>query len=86
MKKIITPAVGEKAEILCDVTGKPACARLVLAIGPGSRLEDNDGLDVDLCEEVAEDVLKLLRSKYPQFQPKVHENIPFFCPWCGRGT
>jgi hypothetical protein len=29
-----------------------------------------DLLEVDLCNEAAEEVLKLLQSKYPQFQPK----------------
>lgn len=83
MKRIITPGIPEKAERVCDITGKAAMARLVLAVEYGSRL-DHDGLDVDLCEEVAEDVLKLLRSKYPQFQPKAHEPGPF-CLWCHRG-
>ena len=84
MKKTIRPEVPEQSERLCDVTGKPAAARLVIAIKYGSRL-DNDGMDVDLCEEVAEDVLKLLRSKYPQFQPHPAEGAHVFCPWCHRG-
>ena len=84
MRKIIQPGVPEQSERLCDVNGKPAYARLVMVFEYGSRL-DNDGLDVDLSEEVAEDVLILLRSKYPQFTPHPHEAVPFYCPWCRRG-
>jgi hypothetical protein len=65
MKKIITPAVREDAEYICDVTGKPAVAKLVMTFGYGSQ-RDMDLLNVDLCSEVAEDVLKLLQGKYPQ--------------------
>ena len=35
MKKIITPAVREEAELLCDVTGKPAVAKLIMSFGYG---------------------------------------------------
>ena len=69
MKKIIQPAVREESELVCDVTGKPAVAKLRMEFGYGSR-RDMDLLEVDLCDEVAEEVLKLLQSKYPQFQPK----------------
>ncbi len=31
---------------------------------------DGYRLKVDMCDEVAEDVLKLLQSKYPQFKPE----------------
>lgn len=67
MKKSIVPGAREQAEFLCDVSGKPAVARLVLKFGYGS---DHDGqmLDADLSCEVAEEVLALLRSKYPQFE------------------
>jgi len=42
-----------------------------------------DVLEVDLCAEAAEDVLKLLQSRYPQFQPK---ESGFYdpCPLCHR--
>jgi hypothetical protein len=69
MKKIITPGVKEESELVCDVTGQPAVAKLRMEFGYGSG-RDMDVLDVDLCDQVAEDVLKLLQSKYPQFQPK----------------
>jgi hypothetical protein len=69
MKKIITPGVKEESELVCDVTAQPAVAKLRMEFGYGSG-RDMDVLDVDLCDQVAEDVLKLLQSKYPQFQPK----------------
>jgi hypothetical protein len=69
MKKIITPGVKEESQLVCDVTGQPAVAKLRMEFGYGSG-RDMDVLDVDLCDKVAEDVLKLLQSKYPQFQPK----------------
>ncbi len=33
MKKIITPGVREEAQYVCDVTGKPAVAMLVMTFG-----------------------------------------------------
>jgi hypothetical protein len=68
MKKIIRPGVREEYELVCDVTGEPAVAELVMTFGYGS-VRDMDVLKVDLCNEAAEEVLKLLQSKYPQFQP-----------------
>ena len=67
MKKIIVPETREQAEFLCDVTGKPAVAKLTLTFGYGS---DHDGemLDADLSNEVANDVLALLQAKYPQLR------------------
>jgi hypothetical protein len=82
MKKIITPGVREEAEYMCDVTGKPAVARLVMSFGYGS-VRAMDLLNVDLSREVAEDVLKLLQSKYPQFQPVETEGWSE-CPLCHR--
>jgi hypothetical protein len=82
MKHIITPAVHEESERLCDVTGKPAVAHLVMTFGYGSQ-RDMDVLEVDLASEVAEEVLKLLQSKYPQFQPVETDNFTR-CPMCGR--
>ena len=83
MKKIITPAVREEAEILCDVTGKPAVSRLAMRFGFYGGHRDLQALEVDLCEEVAEDILKLLQSKYPQFQT-VESDLLSACPMCGR--
>ena len=40
MKKITVPETREQAEFICDVTGKPAVAKLMLAFGYGS---DHDG-------------------------------------------
>lgn len=82
MKKIIQPAVREEAEFICDVTGKPAVARLVMTFGYGS-CRDMDLLAVDLCNGAAEEVLKLLQSKYQQFQPKEVESYNP-CPVCRR--
>jgi hypothetical protein len=67
MKKIIVPEVREEAEYVCDVTGKPAVARLTLHFGYGS---DHDGerLEGDLCNEVANELLALLQTRYPQFR------------------
>ena len=83
MKKIITPGVREEYESVCDVTGKPAVAHLVMTFGYGSA-RDMDVLKVDLCSETAEEVLKLLQSKYPQFQPQEVESFMEPCPLCGR--
>ena len=82
MKKIITPEVREEADYLCDVTGKHAVAKLAMTFGYGSS-RDMDELEVDLCDEVAEEVLKLLQSKYPQFQTK-EVGLMHPCPICGR--
>ena len=67
MKKIIVPETREQAEFICDVTGKPAVAKLTLTFGYGS---DHDGemLEADLGNEIANDVLALLHAKYPQFR------------------
>ena len=67
MKKIIVPETREQAELICDVTGKPAVAKLTLTFGYGS---DHDGemLEADLSNEIANDVLALLQAKYPQFR------------------
>ena len=67
MKKIITPAVQEVSERVCDVTGKPAIAKLVMWFGFGSP-RDGEVLEVDLSAETGEEVLQLLQSKYPQFK------------------
>jgi hypothetical protein len=80
MKKISTPAVLEEAEYVCDVTGKRAVASLVMSFGYGSA-RDLDLLKVDLCSEVAEDILTLLQSRYPQFQPVATDGRPN-CPLC----
>ena len=82
MKKIIKPATGEEAEYICDVTGKPAVAKLVMTFGYGSS-RDMDVLSVDLSNEAAEDVLKLIQAKYPQFQT-VETEMGTSCPLCGR--
>ncbi len=67
MKKIIVSEVKEQSELVCDVTGKSAVAKLTLTFGYGS---DHDGemLDADLSNEVANDVLALLQARYPQFR------------------
>lgn len=85
MKKIIREAVREAAEYLCDLTGKPAVARLVMSFGYGSA-RDMDLLNVDLCSEAAEDVPKLLQSRYPQFVPVEMRDGWVECPLCRRGA
>jgi hypothetical protein len=82
MKKILKPGVREEYELLCDVTEKPAVARLFMSFGYGSR-RDPDVLDVDLSDEIAEEILQLLQGKYPQFQTREAE-IHARCPFCER--
>lgn len=67
MKKIIVSETMEQAELICDVTGKPAVAKLTLTFGYGS---DHDGemLEADLSNEIANAILALLQAKYPQFR------------------
>jgi len=84
MKKIITPGVREEAEYLCDVTGKPAVAKLAMTFDFGSR-HDMSALEVDLSDEAAEEVLKFLQGKNPQIQTRDEPPIPHRCPMCGRG-
>jgi hypothetical protein len=81
MKKIITPGVKEVAEQICDVTGRPAVARLVMSFGYGSS-RDGDVLEVDLSRETAEDVLAFLQSRYPNFQPQDHLEEMLTRPRC----
>ena len=67
MKKIIVPEVKEQAELICDVTGDPAVAKLTLLFGDGS-YHDGEMLEIDLSAEAANEVWSLLQSKYPQFR------------------
>ena len=67
MKKIIVNEVKEQSELICDVTGKPAVASLTLCFGYGSE-HDGEKLVADLSNEVANEVLALLKAKYPQFR------------------
>ena len=67
MKKILVPEVKEQAEFVCDVSGKPAVASLVLKFGYGSD-HDMQMLDADLSCEVAEEMLALFQAKYPQLK------------------
>jgi hypothetical protein len=67
MKKIITPAVAEVSESICDVTGKPAVAKLVMWFGYGSP-RDGEVLEVDLSKEAGEDILQMLQARHPQFK------------------
>ena len=83
MKKIITPAVREEYETLCDATGTSAVAGLVMYFWYGSS-HDGNRLKVDMCDEVAEDVLKLLQSKYPQFKLEDNHEMWLHCPLCER--
>lgn len=82
MKKIITPGVREESETVCDATGKPAVAGLVMYFCYGSS-HDGRRLQVDLCDEVAEDILKFLQSKYPQFKLDDRDFL-MHCPLCER--
>ena len=82
MKIIKTHAVREEADIVCDITGQPAVAKLIMSFGYGS-VRDMDLLEIDLSNEAAEEVLKLLQSKYPQMLPKESEDFTS-CPLCKR--
>ena len=53
MKKILKPGVKEEYELICDVTGKPALARLFKSFWYGSR-RDLEILDVHLSDEIAQ--------------------------------
>jgi hypothetical protein len=66
MKKIIVPEV---AELVCDVTGKPAVASIKMEFWYGSS-HDAQVLEADMCDEVAEEMLKLLQGKYPQLKTR----------------
>ena len=65
MKKITVPEV---AELVCDVTGKPAVASIKMEFWFGATRHDGRVLEADLCDEVANEVVKLLQSKYPQLK------------------
>jgi len=82
MKNIIKPGIPEESEIVCDVTSKPAVAGLVMWFWYGSS-HDGYQLKVDMCDEIAEDVLKQLQTKYPQFKVKEVESF-MHCPLCER--
>ncbi len=85
MKKIITPGVREKYELICDVTGNPAVAKLVLCFDYYGGVRDCELLRVDLCEEVGAEILKLLQSKYPQLKTEKDQDV-MGCPFCCRRT
>ena len=84
MKKVITPAVAEVSERVCDVTGQPAVARLIMWFGYGS-LRDGDMLDVDLSAATGEDLLTLLQSQYPQFKTEDRSEQLFLGHRCPHG-
>lgn len=67
MKKILVPGVREECELVCDVTGKPAAARLQLVGGWGSDF-DGQELVADLSRETANEILAMLQAKYPQLK------------------
>ena len=67
MKKITIPGVREEYELICDVTGKPAVATLVMRFGYGSS-RDLHVLRLDLADEVAKEIVTYLKGKYPNFQ------------------
>ena len=85
MKKIITPAVRKEAKYVCDVTGKPAVARLALAFDYYGGVHDCKVLRVDMCEEVGAEVLNFLQSKFPHVQIQEQERLSSIagCPMCG---
>lgn len=82
MKHIIKPGVKEEAEILCDVSRAPAVATLCMSFGYGSS-HDLSVLRADLSEEIAEDILVLLQTKYPQLKLTDDGFFPA-CPMCER--
>ena len=82
MKKVIKPGVKEESEILCDVSGAPAVVSLCMSFGYGSP-HDLSVLKADLSSEVAEEILGILQSKYPQLKLKEEGFFPA-CPMCER--
>jgi hypothetical protein len=78
-----TPEVREEYELPCDVTGKPAVAKLVLCFDYYGGVRDCGLPQVDLCEEVAVDILKPLQSEYPEFKTGTDEDF-MGCPLCRR--
>ncbi len=84
MKKIITPEVREEAEFVCDVTGKPAVAKLIMTFGYGSQ-RDMDLLRLDLADDVAEEIVTYLKAKYPKLQYLNEDEVDWRrCPLCNR--
>ena len=71
MKHILTPAVEEKYEYLCDVTKRPAFACLYLDFWWGSE-HDGQYLRAELCDETAKDILKMIQEKYPNLVLRGH--------------
>lgn len=75
MKKILVPGVREESELVCDVTGKPAAARLQLVGGWGSDF-DGQELVADLSRETANKILAMLQAKHPQLKLAEYNLIP----------
>lgn len=82
MKKIITPAVREEADYLCDVTGKPAYGKLVMSFGYGSH-HDTQVLEMDLSDKAADEIIEFLQEKSPEIN--LQDEPLHSCPLCGRG-
>lgn len=84
MKKIVKPGVPEESEIVCDVTGKPAVAHLIMTFGYGSQ-RDMDVLRLDLADDVAEEIVVYLKAKYPKLQYLNEDEVDLLrCPLCNR--
>lgn len=81
MKKIVVPAVDEQAEYVCDVTGKPAYAKMVMTFGYGSE-RDLEVLEMDLSDQAAEEIIQFLKTKSPGIS--LREGPVSSCPLCGR--
>ena len=82
MKKIIKPGVAEESETLCDATGQPAVAHLVMTFGFGSR-RDMSVVLLDLADEVAEEIVASLKARYPDLQYEEEASV-MECPLCKR--
>lgn len=81
MKKIISPAVREEAEYICDVTGKPAHGKLLVTFGYGSH-HDTQVLEMDLSDEAADEIIQFLKAKSPGI--KLQDRPMHSYPLCHR--
>ena len=84
MKKITIPGVREEYELICDVTGKPAVAKLVMTFGYGSS-RDSQVLEMDISDEAVDEIIHFLQTKSPGIKLRDEGIFRSSCPLCGRG-
>jgi hypothetical protein len=76
VKKLIKPGVQERAEYVCDVTGKPAVAELRLSFWYEGGEHDKQELHAHLSRETASQVLALLQTRFPSLTLKEWAFLP----------